>query len=149
MIYAEETLTEEFIKEIYPLLVSHYNEIAYYKDIELKIDWEKYFTLQTIGCLRIVTARDKGQLIGYAVYFVSPNMHYLDSIQATQDILFILPHHRGKMCGVRLITKSEEILKEYGVEIVHHHVKIAHDFSPILDKLGYALVEKIHSKRLL
>ena len=135
-------------QEVVPLLESHWREIAHYPDIKLNPDIEAYNTLESKGLLRCYTARVNGVLVGYAVYVVRGNPHYLDSLQAVQDVLFVLPEYRQSRIGIRLIKFSDEQLAGEGVQVVMQHVKVAHDFGPLLERLGYEKVEYIFSKRL-
>lgn len=125
----------------------HYNEISHYKDIKLEPDLEAYIALEKQGVLRVFTARaNNGTLIGYAVYFIRRNLHYKSSLQAVQDILFLMPTHRGS--GGRLIRYCDEELKKENIQVVYHHIKAAHNFGPLLERLGYQLVDLIYAKRL-
>ena len=142
--YAREMVTAGEA-EIRPLLVEHWREIAHYQDIELDPDWEFYRAAKTV---RVFTARDGGRLVGYGVFFVGPNKHYRRSIQAVQDLLFILPEYRGRTVGPRLVKYCDEQLRAEGAQVVYHHVKCAHDFGPLLAHLGYERVEGIYAKRL-
>jgi hypothetical protein len=126
----------------------HYNEIAHFKDIQLSPDYEKYSKMDAAGGMRIFTARSKvdGQLIGYAFFFVHPNIHYKSSKQAVQDLLFISKEKRG--FGRAFIAWCDERLKEERCEVVYHHVKAKHNFGPLLEKLGYELVDLIYARRV-
>jgi len=133
--------------ELEPLLYAHWREIAHYQDIVLNPSWDMYFQMDESGFARMYTARtDDGALVGYAVFFVKHNLHYSDSLQAVQDILFIHPTHRG--FGAEFIEWCDKKLREDGVQVVHHHVKAAHNFGPLLKRLGYEMVERIWSRRL-
>lgn len=134
--------------EIVPLLYAHWREIATWQDIELNPDLDSYEALEEAGMLRVYTAREDGKLVGYAAFFVRTNMHYSDSLQAQQDVLFLAPSHRKGTTGIRLIQRAEEELAKEGVQVVYHHVKVAHDFGPVLERKGYKLVEKIYAKRI-
>ncbi len=142
--YQREAVAD-VLNEIKPLLSMHWREIAHYQDVPLDPDYDFYLRAQTI---RVYTARDQGALIGYGIFFVAPNKHYMGSVQAVQDILFILPQYRGKTVGPRLIAFCDEQLKSEGVQAVYHHVKAAHDFGPLLHRMGYEVVDVIHAKRL-
>lgn len=132
--------------ELKPLLELHWREIAHYQDILLEPDWESYKKCEEQGFLRVYTARNAGLLVGYGVYFVRYNLHYRSSLQASQDILFIHPDFRGR--GGRFIAYCDAQLREEGVQAVYHHVKAAHNFGPLLERMGYALVDLIYAKRL-
>lgn len=131
--------------EIRPLLDAHYAEIAHYQDIPLLPDWAFYRAAKTV---RVFTARDQGDLFGYAVFFVAPNRHYTSSVQALQDILFIHPDYRGALLGRRFIDWCDQQLKAEGAQVVYQHVKKAHDFGPLLKSIGYEEVETIWARRL-
>lgn len=137
----------DVIEEVSPLIHKHYKEIAHYQDIPLNPDFDKYAFLDEKGVLRFYTARSyNGELVGYAVFFVQKNMHYRDSIQALQDILFVKKENRGM--GGRLIKWCDAQLQSEGVQVIYHHVKKAHNFGPLLERMGYECVDLIYGKRL-
>jgi len=147
MLFNREIATPELFRELMPLLEKHYEEIAHHKDVPLDPDWQQYEKLEQINALRVFTARDAdGRLVGYAVYFVRHNIHYRSSLQALQDILFIDPAVRG--FGAKFILWCDKQLAAEGVHITYHHVKAAHNFGPMLERLGYNLVDLIFTKRL-
>lgn len=142
-----EELISNCLQEAKPLLASHYAEIAHFKQIPLDPDYDQYLELEKIGMTRCFVARNKnGDMIGYAVYFCRHNLHYKSSLQAVQDILYMSPEYRGR--GALFIMWCDERLKSEGVQVVYHHVKVAHDFSPMLEKIGYVFVDKIMGRVL-
>jgi GNAT superfamily N-acetyltransferase len=146
--FSQEILSSKLASEMQPLLEKHWREVSANLDIELDVDWDKYFLIQRQGGLRIYTVREEflGTLLGYAVYFVGPNPHYKQSLQAVQDVLFVDPKHRGM--GGALIAFGDKRLKRAGVQAVYHHVKCKHNFGPLLERQGYGMVEYIYMKRL-
>lgn len=133
-------------EEIVPLLKLHYDEIAHFKDIPLDPDYDQYQTIENAGALRVFTARDAEKtLIGYSVFFVRRNIHYKSSLQASQDIIFIHPKKRG--FGKAFIQWCDEQLKAEGVEVAYQHVKSKHNFGPLLETLGYELMDLIYARR--
>lgn len=144
ILFARETVAQ-VLEEIKPLLSMHWREIAHYQDIGLDPDWDFYIQAKTI---RVFTARIDGVLIGYGVFFIGPNKHYRQSIQAVQDILFLHPDYRGGRTGMRFIRFCDEQLKADGAQVVYHHVKAAHDFGPLLKSIGYECVDVIYANRL-
>lgn len=137
---------EDVYTEMLDLLYRHYKEIAHYQDIKINPDIEGYLALQRNNFLRIYTIRESGQIIGYGVYFVKTNLHYKDSLQAHQDVLYIRKDKRG--FGRKFIKWCDDRLREEGVQVIYHHVKTAHDWSPMLEGMNYDWVEKIYCKRL-
>ena len=139
---------QDIFDEAMPLLRAHYREIAHHQDIPLDPDFERYKHLEDLNVLRCYTARDDedGRLLGYAVFIVSPNLHYRKSIQAMQDVLYVRPENRGT--GLRLVRYADECLAADGVQVVTQHIKAAHNFGAALERMGYELIDLIYQKRL-
>lgn len=140
-------MSEALAKEMLPLLTQHWAEIAHYPDIELNVDWPQYTLMQERGILRVYTAREQnGNLIGYSAFVIRFNPHYAQSKNALQDVIFIDQSKRG--FGKRFIAWCDEQLKTEDVQLVFHHVKQAHNWGPMLEAMGYELVDLIYAKRL-
>lgn len=147
MNFAREKFDDALIRDVEPLLLLHYKEIAHYQDIELSPNFEQYKQAEAAGLMRVYTARDEANtLTAYAVFFVKHNLHYQKSLQAAQDVIFVDPARRG--FGAKFIAYCDEQLKLEGVQAVYHHVKQAHNFGPLLEKQGYQLIDLIYAKRL-
>lgn len=160
-----EALTPEVWDEALPLLHAHWREIARYHDIPLDPDLQTYANMAAIGALRLFTVRHaqfsekdladafetplqvRGRLAGYGLYFVRCAPHYRGSLQAVQDVLYLDPAIRGAT-GYRFIKWCDEQLREEGVQVVYQHVKVTHNFGPMLQRLGYEHVEGIYARRL-
>jgi hypothetical protein len=147
MIFQRENARDVF-DELMPLFEQHWREIAHYNDIALAPDREAYYAAEDVGALRVFTLRDGLRLIGYGVYFVKHNLHYSGCLMAAQDVLFLLPEFRKSRLGLSLITQCDAALATEGVQVVHQHVKLAHDFGPLLKRIGYEAIETIYVKRL-
>lgn len=145
-VLSRQKATKEFLAEIFPLLQKHYDEVAHFKDIPLDPDFDRYVKFEEIGIIRLFTARHFGRVIGYACYFVNSNPHYKTSIQANQDVIFIDPAYRG--FGKEFIDWCDEQLRLEGIQVVYQHVKAKHNFGPLLERLGYELVDHIYARRL-
>jgi len=149
MITYQEESAQDCLEEIKPLIEMHWEEIAVYKDkIKLNPDFDKYLLLDSMGMLHILTARDDDKLIGYFISFIQPNMHYKDSLFATNDILYIDPVYRKGSVGYKLFKKAEDSLKGIGVDVIIIHSKVNNDFKPLMDKLGYERIEYNYSKHV-
>ncbi len=135
--------------EIMPLLMEHKKEIASYDDIHLSPDMDAYDRCEAMGMLRCYTARLNDRLIGYACFFVKANMHYRESLQAVQDVLFVTKPHRHGRVGLKLIRHSEYELMCEGVQVVYHHLKCNRpETIALFHKLGYEDIDLIVAKRL-
>lgn len=148
MITFQREKADTLIEEIKPLLDLHWNEISHYPDIPLDPDYEKYIEIEKTGTLRCFTVRLDNKLIGYVIYFVCENLHYKSSLQAVQDILFIQPDQRGILLGMKLLKFANDELRNEGVQVDYQHIKAKHNFGPMLERLGYELVDLIYAKRL-
>lgn len=146
--FQREWLTPELADELEPLLRQHKHEIAHYPDIPLDVDWMTYAALQTTGKLALFTVRRDAQLLGYACFVVAHHLHYNTSLQAQQDVLWLHPALRGRFQGPKFLKWCDTQLLVLGVQVVYHHVKAAHDFSPILLRLGYMHIDTIYGRRL-
>lgn len=148
--------------EALPLFERHRQEIAHYQDIPLDVDLDGYAAAEQAGQLRCFTARLSGMLVGYAVFLVGPNLHYRASLQARQDVLFVLPEHRNQGVGLELIRWSERALKAEGVQVLYQHIKAGgpvrmqvaaalkdtRHLGALLQSLDYELIDLIYGKRL-
>lgn len=146
--FDREPLTASFFDESMRLLLDHWREIAHYQDIILHPDVAAYLSAEAAGTIRLFTARtDDRQLVGYACFFVRRNLHYMDSVQAVSDVIFLDRTVRG-MDGWRFLKYVDAQLCREDIEVVYHHVKLAHNFGPILERMGYEAVETIYSRRV-
>lgn len=136
-------------KDIKPLLEKHWEEIAVNQDkIKLNPDWETYASLEESGMLKIFTARDGEQLIGYFVVIVRRHIHYKDHLFAGNDILYLSPEYRKGRTGPDLIKFAEKYLKEDGVSVLVINTKVHRPFDSLLEWLGFSLIERTYSKYL-
>lgn len=146
LIFAREPLSDALLDEALPLLDAHWREVGHYTDIPLQIERDFYLRAEASGTLRMFTTRLAGQLVGYGAYYVRANPHYADSLQAHEDVIYIEPGSRG--IGWRFIAWMDEQLTAEGVEVVYRHVKLAHDYSRVLARMGYEAIDQIWGKRL-
>jgi GNAT superfamily N-acetyltransferase len=141
-------LAHDLWPEIMPLLEAHKREVAHYPDIRLEVDVEAYNLAEESGCLRCYTARVAGRLVGYLVLFVRANLHYRQSVQAVQDVLFVVPAFRITRVPTRLIAFAEAQLRCEGVQVLYQHMKAARHEEALMQMLGYTLIDHIWGKRL-
>ena len=135
--------------EIEPLLNSHWEEIALNKEkIKLNPDWEAYRSFEDQGKLKIFTARDDGQLVGYFVVIVGTNIHYKDHLFAANDIIYLSPKHRKGFTGIKLIKFAEKCLKNDGVSVLTINTKVHQPFDKLMDFLKFRKIERVYSKYL-
>lgn len=136
------------------LIQEHWQEIAVNKEkIKLNPDWGAYEELELNGRIKIFTAREysgnssnQGTLVGYFVVFINNHLHYKDHVFAYNDILFLKKEYRKGTTGIKLIKFAENALKEDGVSVLVVNTKVHKPFDPVMERLGFNLVERVYSK---
>jgi len=133
--------------DIKPLLQKHWDQSALYRDkINIDPDWNAYEIAYTHGILKIYTAREDSDLVGYLIVSVVPNMHSKSHILASCDLIFVIPEARKGMTGYKLINFAETKLKELGVSVFNINTKVDAPFDSLMDRMSYNLVERAYSK---
>lgn len=140
--FTKETF-HETIEEAKPLLIQHWEELARNKELfPLDPDYESYFSLEKLGKLRIYTVRRNGELIGYACYMVSKNLHYRTMTCAVSDIFWLHPSVRRGSLGIKLFKFIESELSSEKVNLMHTTYKIEHPAAgSVLKYLGHTSIE--------
>lgn len=130
------------IDETAPLVEAHYREIAWRQDvIPLDPDYDRYAAGDTTGAIRIYTARQDGELIGYAVFIVNPHLHYKTTLWAMNDVLYVAEGRRGYRAGSKLLRYAEADLRANGVKVMGLHIKDLHNWGSLAKILGFERVE--------
>ena len=108
--------------EMLPLFEDHYLEVAHNLDIPLDPDTRRYMLMHDAGLMRLVTVRRGEELIGYSLWIVQAAIHYMGSLQAMEDVIYIKPECRGGL-GAKLIKFSDDMLRAEGVQVAYRHTK--------------------------
>ena len=144
--YQEETV-EQIEKDIKPLIQLHWEQIALNKDvIKLNPDWDEYKRLNDLGFLRVFTARDGDEMVGYFIITVSKSMHYKDHIFANCDIIYVRPDKRAGLTGYKLINYVENWCKNNDVSCLHINTKVHAPFDKLLERMEYDNIERLYAK---
>lgn len=134
---------------IMPLWERHWQEIAGDKDvIPLDPDWDGYDRLHQHGALKIMAAREDGELVGYVFAIVTPHLHYRTTLCSNYDLFWLAPEHRKGWAGYRLLKEAEKMLKACGVVKAFGQTKVWHDVTPIYKRMGWKPVETVFAKLL-
>ena len=147
------TFQQEFLHQVEDdckgLIELHWEEIALNKDmIKLNPDWESYRELEASGKLKIFTARDALDLVGYFVVLLGTNLHYKDHMFANNDILFLRKDYRKGLTGAKIIKFAESCLRDDGVSVLTINTKVHQPFDTLMGRLGVNLIERVYSKYL-
>lgn len=139
MISYQKELWKDFSREAPPLWLEHHREVATDKAHLLPSpDHPRYRALEGMGQLLILTARDKGKMIGYIVLAVCRHPHY-DLTIAYEDMNFLSRSHRK---GLRspwftLEKFAEREAKAMGAQQLLMHSKGANRLGHVLAKLYF------------
>ena len=143
------TYTRELGLESLPLLEAHWREIANYQaEIPLAVDWDFYDTMQRQGKLLCITARIDGELVGYSVFFILRHPHYVTSVFASNDVIYVREDLRKGRLGLALIRTSEREAKAMGACKLTWHVKTTNNVATLLRRLDYKPDELIMGRLL-
>lgn len=131
--------------EVEPSLLLHLEETT---GAPPDIDWGTYARIEQMGALHITTARKNGALVGYAAYFVSPNLHRRSLVVAESDMLWLAPEHRSGDTCTHLLQSAESSLKSLGVSKIVNKVQGLQETDAVFIQLGYEFVERSYAKRV-
>lgn len=144
--FARESLG--VLEQLKPFLESHYSEVGHYQDIGLDIDYAKYRAAERSNALRLYTIRTCDGLIGYEAFIVTPALWCSHCIQANHVGLYVTPRYRNGLLARNFIDWCDTQLRAEGVVIAYQSVKDKLDYGPILESLGYELIEHTYGRRL-
>lgn len=134
--------------ELLPLAQAHWREVRWDLDSEIDLDQEKLAAADDAGVYRVFTARQDGELIGYANYWIAHHTQNSTSLEADADGIYLRPDRRRGRTGTELIKFADEALRAMGVRTVYQHVRGARDFGPVLTRLGYDPIELVYARKL-
>lgn len=108
----------ERLEEMKPFFPLHWRELGLYQDrMPLAPRYEDYLMRDAAGGVTLATVRRDGAMVGYAVFFVAPGLHYGSTLTAHMDICYIAPEERGRGAGEMLFAAAERELKRRGVKM--------------------------------
>lgn len=119
------TIAEEKLSGVYaelePLFRAHYAEMRKRLDKhfgrpgpEYNPRLDEYFKASDGGWLKTFVVRQDGKPCGYALVYITSDMHTREMI-AQEDVLYVLPEHRNGV-GKRLVKFGLAFLKDLGVK---------------------------------
>lgn len=125
---------------------AHYQEVMPFPDIDMSVDVNLYLNADERGLLRTYTLRrDSGELVGYCIVDLSQSILSSGSTQAVVQMIYIQPKCRA--AGFAFVVWVDEQLRLEKVEVVYHQVSTLRDYSPLLQRLGYQLIQLTFARR--
>jgi len=137
-------------REMYPLLVEHYDEISQHKEhgIPLQPQEEVYAAREASGTLLMVIAREAGRIVGYFVAVIAPALHYEPCLTCSPDIFYVSSERRRDGTASGMFEFVEAELRRRGVKAWMVGSKYAHDVTKLFEHLGFAPFEVTYVKWL-
>ena len=131
------------------LIQDHYNEVYPVRNVfDWDMDWDAYEKLEEAEMLKIFTARDGKNLVGYLWVLLTPNLHSKGSVLACDDGLFVAETHRGKTVAKELIKFTEDCLREDGLKVFHIVGTTEKPINSFMKRMGYTEIETKFQKVL-
>jgi GNAT superfamily N-acetyltransferase len=131
------------------LLARHWEEVATHQHVQvLDPDWPVYEAMERLGKLWVLTARDRGVLIGYVVMMLSRHLHYRTLLVATDDIRFLHPDYRRGWTGYRMIVMTEKAMAALGVRKCVLRTKFLLDHGKLFERRRFVKEDIVYSKIL-
>jgi GNAT superfamily N-acetyltransferase len=130
------------------LAEQHYQEVNFFRDRPLDINWDSYTSADQTGHYHLITARHLDQLIGWAGYFVYEHMRHRGYQIAREDWYYVKPQYRNRGIGRSIFTAAESTLRQRGVDRIIMSCKTTHDYTDLIQDLGYQQHEKNFTKAL-
>lgn len=148
MKFARENLSSSW-RDAQALLLLNHEETGLLGRADFNPNHAGYQSMEHAGVLRVFTARDGGEMKGYAVFFVMPHLHYPEKVWATQDVIYMAKESRG-ISGVRFIRFIDDQLMLDGVDYIYRHVPSKADkYSRTLKHFGYQEIEACYMRELV
>ena len=148
MEFKKERYSEQLVCELLSLLQQHHEEVSHCPDVPIEPDFNIYRKMEDMGILRIFTARENGEIVGYSVFFVSASIHHKSKLQAAQDLLFLRPDYRRGFTAYRFIKWCDDQLRADGVKSIFQYVNVKSDFGSLLERMGYNKFETLYVRRV-
>lgn len=112
-----ENLTET-LEELKPHFPAHWEELGLFKDkMPLDPQYDIYEKMDEAGQAFLATLRDGGRLVGYFVGFITPGLHYKQTLTCKMDIVYIDPAYRDAGNGFLLFETVKAALTKRGVKL--------------------------------
>lgn len=156
MITAHVERLQDTLEELKPLFVPHFHELALDRGrAPLDPQYEVYLDREAHGQVLLVVLRDAGEVVAYFVGFVSPGLHYRQTLTLQMDIFWLHPDYRDddSLCKLEAHMLSMQLFEEVRAEAQRRGVqrwfvgsKHHKDASRVFEELGMIEVERYYSQ---
>jgi len=146
--YNRETIST-FIEDAMPLLRRYWGEADERREsTEMSLDLGAYTVLEEKDMLRIYTASEDGDLVGFTIFVVSPCVH-TGCLKASSEISYIEKQYRGASLIDLLFLYAELELAKEEVSVMVFTLKTEFPHENLVERAGFKHVENIYLKEIL
>jgi GNAT superfamily N-acetyltransferase len=128
---------DQFTKDAAPIMESHAEELKKGLGVEFELDMGLYEWLFYHGELLLLTARDKGAMVGYLVIRVTAHNRSKSTKIAQEEALFLLPEYRRGNNGAKLIKLGLKAAEAMGAQKFYITSQECKPIGNFLSKLGF------------
>lgn len=127
---------EEVWYEAVGLLKKHEEEVGPLRGQgKLAPNERAYHIAARNGFFRVYTMRAEGLLVGYSVLAITPHLHYSGLVFAIEDVIYVLPEHRGLRAVQFIDWMDRHLLEE--VDCITRHSTGAKPWGRTLERMHY------------
>jgi len=133
--------------EIMPLFENEWKEMPQ-REGALDFDRDLYEFLEMNGSAHLFTVRQNAALIGYAAWFVVPNLWQKGMLEAICHAIYLVPEHRlGWTCAKLIRACERELLEGFPICMFHLHA-LGRREGILFERLGYTLAQREYEKKV-
>lgn len=136
---------DELSEQLDDLAAANFAEVRPGESQALNIDF--FRQSEKNGLIFIVGAVQAGNIIGYSITFVLPDMHTA-SVLASNDVIYLAPEHRRGLTAARLVRATEDEASRRGASFMQWNPLVGSRFSKLLELRGYAARSVTYRKEL-
>lgn len=128
----------DFWAEAEPLLRAHSAEVnAYPGVLGFDIDHDRYRFAERSKTLHLLTAHDRGKLVGYFALSVGRHSQDKSILIGIGDALYAHPDYRRMHLGTDLIRRGIDCMREVGVNIMTMRDRLDRGNGDYLKRFGF------------
>lgn len=118
-------------------------------EIPLDLAFGEMLRLNEFGFLKVITVRDDGRLIGYAIVLARPNMRSCKVLTGYLEAYYLEPAYRAGWTGYKLLKAAGLVLEKMAVRRIFVCAEEAYKdgrTAAIFKRLGYSHSATAYSK---
>ncbi len=135
------------VEEVASLSYRNYHETGIDPNMEYNPDWGMFLKYELTDSIKVITARYKGILIGYAVYLIGAFKHNKDVMYADLEVIWISPAFRSGFLAIKMMKRGEQEVKGKA-QFLMATSTMKKPIDNLLIRTGFEAVEVLYYKPL-